>query len=101
MLEKSPLYRSYLLRCWAEQGYTVGHPGHWRFSLEDPHTAERHGFVSLAGLVTFLEGELAGRDGQVLDRERAPPTIVAGTEALPRLTTTGSALEGNFDSPAE
>ena len=28
----------------------------WRFSLEEPHTGERHGFAELAQLIAFLQG---------------------------------------------
>ena len=58
MQEKSPLYRSYLLRCWVEHGFTVGHPGRWRFSVEDPRTATRRGFTNWEALVAFLRTEL-------------------------------------------
>ena len=58
MPEKPPLYRSYLLRCWTEHGYTAGHRGRWRFSVEDVRTATRHGFTTWEARVTFLRTEL-------------------------------------------
>ena len=55
---RAPRYHSYLLRCWSEG------PGTWRFSVEDPHTGERRGFIELAALVAFLDATLcAGGDG--------------------------------------
>ncbi len=52
-------YRTYVLRCWEEQGYTVGQVGRWRFSLEHTHTRRRHGFASLEALAAFLDAELS------------------------------------------
>jgi hypothetical protein len=43
-------YHSFLLRLWAE-----GAPLVWRFSLEDPHTGERHGFANWDKLQEFLK----------------------------------------------
>ena len=57
---RSPGYRAYMLRCWAEHSERA--PPLWRFSLEDPHTQERHGFASLATLVAFLETMLIGME---------------------------------------
>jgi hypothetical protein len=58
-LDRPPVYRSYLLRIWEERGEAPSPPV-WRFSLEDPQTAHRHGFASLAALTGWLQGELAG-----------------------------------------
>jgi len=57
--DRPPVYRSYLLRFWEERGETRT-PSVWRFSLEDPQTAHRHGFASLSALTDWLQGELAG-----------------------------------------
>jgi hypothetical protein len=57
--DRPPVYRSYLLRFWEERGETPAQPV-WRFSLEDPQTAHRQGFASLAALTDWLQGELAG-----------------------------------------
>jgi hypothetical protein len=50
-------YRSHLLRFWAEHSeqpaLTV-----WRFSLEDPLTAQRYGFASLQALTAGLERQV-------------------------------------------
>ena len=47
---KPAQYRSFLLRLWAEEESLV-----WRFSLEDPHTGERHGFANWEKLREFLK----------------------------------------------
>jgi hypothetical protein len=56
---RPPQYRSYLLRFWEERAPLRGSPDSavWRFSLEDPHTAERIGFKSLDELVAFLRAQ--------------------------------------------
>ncbi len=59
MLERSSPYRSWVLRCWIEQGYTVGQVSYWRFSLEDPSTTTRCAFASLAALIAYVQIELA------------------------------------------
>ncbi len=46
-------YLSYLLRLWLVDD---GGPA-WRASLENPHTAERHGFVALEDLCAYLQAE--------------------------------------------
>ncbi len=46
-------YISYLLRLWmVEDDGPV-----WRASLENPHTAERHGFTALEDLCAYLQAE--------------------------------------------
>src|SRR3954452_23169144 len=53
---KPPGYRSYILRCWEEPSLADGnHGAHFRFSLEDPHTGERQGFVNIQALTAFLQ----------------------------------------------
>ena len=47
-------YAAYLLRMWREKS---GESAEWRASLQDPHSAERVGFASLADLFAFLESE--------------------------------------------
>jgi len=45
-------YHSYMLRFWPEQqenGPTV-----WRYTLVDPQTGQRYGFLSLDSLVAYL-----------------------------------------------
>lgn len=51
-LSKPAQYRSYLLRMWAA---FPGEPRVWRFSLEDPHTGERHGFANWDSLRDFIK----------------------------------------------
>ena len=58
MQESAPRYRFWVLRCWAEQGYTAGQRGRWRFSLEDPHTAVRRGFATWEALSECIRMEL-------------------------------------------
>lgn len=49
---KRPLrYHSFILTFWLE----TADPPTWRIRLEDPHTAVRHGFKEIQGLVQFLE----------------------------------------------
>jgi hypothetical protein len=57
MASEGRRYISYLLRLWQVR---VGDELVWRASLESPHTGEQRGFSSLANLVSFLEGEMAG-----------------------------------------
>jgi hypothetical protein len=59
-------YLSYLLRLWMVEGDGPV----WRASLENPSTAERHGFSSLEKLVGFLAErtcELASEEGWELE----------------------------------
>ena len=58
MAEGQRRYRSYLLRLWLAGN---GDAPEWRMSLEDTGTGERHGFVDLASLVTFLETQISNR----------------------------------------
>ncbi len=54
--EKRPLrHYSFILSLWTEGGALTNAPPVWRFSLEDPHTAERRGFKDLAELLHYLE----------------------------------------------
>ena len=53
----APRYCSYLLRCWQERSLRQS-AADWRFSLEDPHTGQRRGFVTFEALVAFLRQEL-------------------------------------------
>jgi hypothetical protein len=55
---RPPIYRSYLLRFWEERGDQAAPV--WRFSLEDPQTARRQGFASLAALTHWLQSEIEG-----------------------------------------
>ena len=62
IMGRAPHYCAWLLRCREVPGAEA--PA-WHVSLEDPRTAERHGFANLAALVAFLHAELAG--------DEAPP----------------------------
>jgi len=46
---------SFILTLWAEEDTRPGAPSVWRYSLEDPHRSQRHGFKDLAELMGFLE----------------------------------------------
>ena len=49
-------YHLFILSLWEEPGRTSPqHSLDWRFSLENPHTAERIGFKNLAELTHFLD----------------------------------------------
>jgi len=58
--DKPPGYRSYLLRFWEERSEQPA-AAVWRFSLEDPHTAQRHSFANLETLVIWLKVEMAAQ----------------------------------------
>lgn len=53
---KPPGYRSYLLRFWEERSEQT-EAAVWRFSLEDPLTAQRQGFADLDALTAWLRTE--------------------------------------------
>lgn len=48
-------HHSFIISLWLEGGAYPNAPPVWRISLEDPRTAERHGFQDLAELMRFLE----------------------------------------------
>lgn len=58
MFDTPPRYRSYLLTAWEERSRDPNLPAVWRFSLEDPHTGQRHGFADLEALVAALKKEI-------------------------------------------
>lgn len=49
-----PRYQFFILGLWQEPGERPGQPAAWRISLEDPRTAQRSGFTSLASLEAYL-----------------------------------------------
>lgn len=55
-ISAKPRYRAFLIRLWEEDAGTPA----WRFSLEDPHSGQKQGFVSFVSLVAFLEHEMRG-----------------------------------------
>ncbi len=62
-----------MLRCWEVRSPQPGGPVTWRFSLEDPHTGEKHGFANLEVLTDFLQAELEQADstrGQMMASPR-------------------------------
>jgi hypothetical protein len=77
-----PRYRAWLLRCWEERGQRPIAAPLWRFSLENPHTGERHAFATRDALLAALchaldalvEAAPPGDERPTTDDER----IVAG-----------------------
>lgn len=57
--EKTPPYRTYLIRCWQEGEASPGQEPHWRFWMEEI-ARQRHqkGFSSLEALFAFFQAEL-------------------------------------------
>jgi hypothetical protein len=55
---KPPRHRVFVLRYWEVRSQRPEPQAVWRFSLEDPRTGQRHGFATLAELVTFLGQEV-------------------------------------------
>jgi hypothetical protein len=47
-----------MLRCWEVRSPDPGGPATWRFSVEDPHNGQKHGFANLEALTAFLQAEL-------------------------------------------
>jgi len=47
-----------MLRCWEVRSSDHEGPVTWRFSVEDPHTGQKHGFAGLEALKGFLQAEL-------------------------------------------
>lgn len=79
MSENKPIYMSYLLRLWEEDGAENsggnGTAPLWRASLEDALTHELHGFEGLEALFDFLLGETK----QQTSGDAAPTTFVPDT----------------------
>ena len=57
MTSQRPGYQAYLLRLWQVRN---GQEIHWRASLQDAHTSERHGFAGLEALFEFLRARTEG-----------------------------------------
>ncbi len=51
-------YQAYLLRLWQVRN---GEEAHWRASVQDARTGERHGFAGLEALFEFLRARTEGR----------------------------------------
>lgn len=70
-MEKRPLrHHSFILSLWQEAGAAPEGQPVWRIRLEDPHTAERHGFTNLTALVHYLKQWT----------ESPPPEIIESVE---------------------
>ena len=73
MTSQRPGYQAYLLRLWQVRN---GDESHWRVSLQDAHTGERHGFASVEALLEFLRARTAGiSDLTAEDAENAKRNI--------------------------
>ncbi len=71
-------YVSYLLRLWLVEGDGPV----WRASLENPRTAERHGFTTLEDLCAYLQAEthdLAAEEEWQARAERDGNRLAEGT----------------------
>lgn len=65
-LSRANRHHSFILTLWSESDDLVeGRPA-WRFSLQDPHSLERHGFADLYELVSYLEAWLAAPPEETL-----------------------------------
>jgi hypothetical protein len=57
--ENTTPYRTYLLRCWREDGDSADTESVWRFSIEEIlGKRHRQGFGGLKEVVAFLQAEL-------------------------------------------
>jgi hypothetical protein len=57
----SPRYQFFILGLWVHPAQ-AGRPSEWRISLENPRTAERSGFTSLAALDAYLTAWMEQRE---------------------------------------
>ncbi len=92
MIGRRRPYLSYLLRLWLVEDDGLV----WRASLENPRTAERHGFAALEDLVAFLLAET--RDRATDEQWRSGETT---TRALDRLAEGPARRERSGDDRTE
>ena len=78
MIGRKRPYLSYLLRLWLAEGDGPV----WRASLENPTTAERHGFANLESLFTFLAAETRDLAAEWQWEEERAAKELAAQEAL-------------------
>ena len=52
-------YRAFVLRVWQERGSGPAETAACRYSLEDPHSGERHGFATIEAMCAFLHSQMA------------------------------------------
>ena len=64
-----PRYRGYLLRFWEERSSQHDGPVVWRFSLEDPHTGERHPFANPGALIGFLRDRMQCDEAKAVNED--------------------------------
>jgi len=60
-----PPYRAFLVRCWCD-GAPIS-SNSWRFVVVEIDQDQRHGFVTLEDLVSFLQAQLYG--GEAANKE--------------------------------
>lgn len=58
MFEKSPKYQVRIVRFWAESSLDEQKMAKWRFSLENPETAERRSATDLESLLVLLRADI-------------------------------------------
>jgi hypothetical protein len=79
-----PRYYSYLLRFWEERGEQAAQTV-WRFSLEDPQTAQRQSFADLKDLIKRLKTQM--QNPAIENTPGDHPRRRRKLSAKPRLTT--------------
>lgn len=67
-------YQSYILRLWRD-GEVGNADQAWRISLEDPHSAERIGFRTIADLAAWLTHRTGRRTPDGPPWPAAPPSL--------------------------
>ncbi len=65
----SARYYIFVLSAW-ETSNRAGEPAAWRFSLQDPQTAERRDVTDLGVLAAYLAAWLGDRAAITCDRQR-------------------------------
>jgi len=69
MAPERPGYRAYLLRLWQVRN---GEEVHWRASLQEAYTGERHGFANLEAMFEFLGAKTEGASDATAESARKP-----------------------------
>ncbi|MCA1552955.1 MAG: hypothetical protein LC737_01110 [Chloroflexi bacterium] len=59
MMKQPPRYKAFTLRIWEERTQGGESASQWRFSLEDPQTGKRQGFVDLNALMNYLRAQIS------------------------------------------
>jgi len=80
----STYYRTFLFSMWEEVGSRLLGQSSWRFSLLNPHTAQRIGFRNLEELIRFLQ--------QQIERERSDQALFSSTICAEPVTPTNHSI---------